>query len=150
MPHAVRRRQRETVHHWSITGQRVSTARALVQYHGRERRVRLQDRHNRRTRCQQVTRIVSRSISPDPRRPTTRTSPQRPLMPLTMRIGDRCLEAGEVMRHARVGCEHVRVASITREDIEAVVRDLRARLHPNAEFLEAILTGKRQQYRNGR
>jgi hypothetical protein len=35
-------------------------------------------------------------------------------------------------------------------DVEAVVRDLRARLHPNAEFLEAILTGKRQQYRNGR
>jgi predicted phosphodiesterase len=35
-------------------------------------------------------------------------------------------------------------------DVEAVARDLRARLHPNAEFLEAILTGKRQQYRNGR
>jgi hypothetical protein len=31
-----------------------------------------------------------------------------------------------------------------------VARDLRARLHPNAEFLEAILTGTRQQYRNGR
>jgi hypothetical protein len=30
-------------------------------------------------------------------------------------------------------------------DVDAVVRDLRARLHPNAEFLEAILTGKRQQ-----
>jgi predicted phosphodiesterase len=32
-------------------------------------------------------------------------------------------------------------------DVDAVVRDLRARLHPNAEFLEAILTGKRQQIR---
>ncbi len=30
-------------------------------------------------------------------------------------------------------------------DVDAVARDLRARLHPNAEFLEAILTGKRQQ-----
>lgn len=28
-----------------------------------------------------------------------------------------------------------------------VARDLRARLHPNAEFMEAILTGKRQQIR---
>jgi hypothetical protein len=28
-------------------------------------------------------------------------------------------------------------------DVDAVARDLRARLHPNAEFLEAILTGKR-------
>jgi predicted phosphodiesterase len=35
-------------------------------------------------------------------------------------------------------------------DVDAVTRDLRARLHPNAEFLETILTGKRQQYRNGR
>jgi hypothetical protein len=26
-----------------------------------------------------------------------------------------------------------------------VARDLRARLHPNAEFVAAILTGKRQQ-----
>jgi predicted phosphodiesterase len=34
-------------------------------------------------------------------------------------------------------------------DVDAVARDLRARLHPNAEFLEAILTGKRQQYRTG-
>jgi predicted phosphodiesterase len=31
-------------------------------------------------------------------------------------------------------------------DVDAVVRDLRARLHPNAEFLEAVLTGKRRQY----
>jgi predicted phosphodiesterase len=30
-------------------------------------------------------------------------------------------------------------------DVDAVVRDLRARLHPNAAFLEAILTGRRQQ-----
>ena len=30
-------------------------------------------------------------------------------------------------------------------DVHAVVRDLRARLHPNAEFLEAILTGQRPQ-----
>jgi hypothetical protein len=30
-------------------------------------------------------------------------------------------------------------------DVDAVVRDLGARLHPNAEFLEAILTGKRPQ-----
>lgn len=30
-------------------------------------------------------------------------------------------------------------------DVDAVVRDLRARLHPNAEFLESILTGKRSQ-----
>ena len=32
-------------------------------------------------------------------------------------------------------------------DADAVARDLRARLHPNAEFMEAILTGKRQQIR---
>ena len=32
-----------------------------------------------------------------------------------------------------------------RFDVDAVVRDLGARLHPNAEFLEAILTGKRPQ-----
>jgi predicted phosphodiesterase len=44
------------------------------------------------------------------------------------------------------------VASIKTEhrtapfDVDAVARDLRARLHPNAEFLEAVLTGKRQQY----
>jgi predicted phosphodiesterase len=30
-------------------------------------------------------------------------------------------------------------------DVDAVVRDLHARLHPNAEFFEAILTGKRKQ-----
>ena len=30
-------------------------------------------------------------------------------------------------------------------DVDAVVRDLRARLHPNAEFLEAVLTGQRPQ-----
>jgi hypothetical protein len=30
-------------------------------------------------------------------------------------------------------------------DVDAVARDLRARLHPNAEFVAAILTGKRQQ-----
>jgi predicted phosphodiesterase len=30
-------------------------------------------------------------------------------------------------------------------DVDAVVLDLRARLHPNAEFLEAILTGQRPQ-----
>ena len=30
-------------------------------------------------------------------------------------------------------------------DVDAVVGDLRARLHPNAEFLESILTGKRSQ-----
>jgi len=30
-------------------------------------------------------------------------------------------------------------------DADAVVRDLHARLHPNAEFLEGILTGKRKQ-----
>lgn len=35
-------------------------------------------------------------------------------------------------------------------DVDAVVRDLQARLHPNAEFLAAVLTGKRRQYRNGR
>jgi predicted phosphodiesterase len=32
-------------------------------------------------------------------------------------------------------------------DVDAVVRDLRARLHPNTEFLEAILTGSRSQRR---
>jgi hypothetical protein len=48
-------------------------------------------------------------------------------MPLAMRIGDRCLEAGEAVRHAREGCEHVRVASITWEDIEAAVRTAWAR-----------------------
>jgi predicted phosphodiesterase len=40
---------------------------------------------------------------------------------------------------ASVGVEHRMVAF----DVDAVVRDLGARLHPNAEFLEAILTGKR-------
>ena len=40
-----------------------------------------------------------------------------------------------------VGVEHRMVAF----DVDAVVRDLGARLHPNAEFLEAILTGKRPQ-----
>lgn len=30
-------------------------------------------------------------------------------------------------------------------DVDAIVRDLGARLHPNAEFLEAILTGQRPQ-----
>ena len=33
-------------------------------------------------------------------------------------------------------------------DVDAVVRDLDARLHPNAEFLAAILTGQRQQVRS--
>ena len=32
-------------------------------------------------------------------------------------------------------------------DVDAVVRDLHARLHPNTEFLEAILTGSRSQRR---
>ena len=35
-------------------------------------------------------------------------------------------------------------------DVDAVVRDLRARLHPNTEFLEATLTGKRPQIREPR
>jgi hypothetical protein len=30
-------------------------------------------------------------------------------------------------------------------DADVVVHDLRARRHPNAEFMEAILTGKRQR-----
>ncbi len=30
-------------------------------------------------------------------------------------------------------------------DAGTVVRDLRARRHPNAEFVESILTGRRQQ-----
>jgi predicted phosphodiesterase len=34
-------------------------------------------------------------------------------------------------------------------DVDAVVRDLRARLHPNAEFLDAVLTGKRSQRKQG-
>jgi hypothetical protein len=44
------------------------------------------------------------------------------------------------------------VAGLTAEhrtvpfDIDAVARDLRARLHPNAEFLGAVLTGRREQY----
>jgi len=42
---------------------------------------------------------------------------------------------------ASVGVEHRTVAF----DVDAVVGDLRARLHPNAEFLEAILTGRRPQ-----
>jgi predicted phosphodiesterase len=42
---------------------------------------------------------------------------------------------------ASVGVEHRTVPF----DVDAVVRDLRARLHPNAEFLEAILTGQRPQ-----
>ena len=32
-------------------------------------------------------------------------------------------------------------------DVDAVVRDLQARLHPNAEFLAAVLTGRRPQRR---
>jgi hypothetical protein len=32
-------------------------------------------------------------------------------------------------------------------DVDAVIRDLHARLHPNTEFLEAILTGRRAQRR---
>jgi predicted phosphodiesterase len=32
-------------------------------------------------------------------------------------------------------------------DVDAVVRDLHARLHPNTEFLEAVLTGSRPQRR---
>ena len=32
-------------------------------------------------------------------------------------------------------------------DVDAVVRDLRARLHPSTEFLEAVLTGSRPQSR---
>jgi hypothetical protein len=44
-----------------------------------------------------------------------------------MRPGDGCLEVGEVMRRAREGCEHVGVASITPEDIEAAVRAAWAR-----------------------
>jgi len=32
-------------------------------------------------------------------------------------------------------------------DVDAVVRDLHARLHPNTEFLEAVLTGRRPQRR---
>jgi predicted phosphodiesterase len=35
-------------------------------------------------------------------------------------------------------------------DVDAVVRDLRGRLHPNAEFLDAVLTGKRPQVRERR
>jgi predicted phosphodiesterase len=42
---------------------------------------------------------------------------------------------------ASVGVEHRTVPF----DVDAVVRDLRARLHPNAEFLEAVLTGQRPQ-----
>jgi hypothetical protein len=38
-----------------------------------------------------------------------------------------CTHDGEVVRHAREGCDHVRVASITREDIEAAVRAAWAR-----------------------
>jgi hypothetical protein len=30
-------------------------------------------------------------------------------------------------------------------DVDAVVRDLGARLHPNAEFFAAVLTGQRDQ-----
>ncbi len=32
-------------------------------------------------------------------------------------------------------------------DVDAVVRDLHARLHPNTEFLEAVLTGSLPQRR---
>jgi len=34
-------------------------------------------------------------------------------------------------------------------DVGAVVRDLRRRRHPNAEFVEAVLTGAREQIRDG-
>ena len=59
------------------------------------------------------------------------------------------LEHGDGLEHhgdpghsaaAGLKAEH-RVAPF---DADAVARDLRARLHPNAEFMEAILTGKRQ------
>jgi predicted phosphodiesterase len=36
---------------------------------------------------------------------------------------------------------------LVRFDVAAVVRDLHARLHPNTEFLEAVLTGRRPQRR---
>ena len=36
---------------------------------------------------------------------------------------------------------------LVRFDVAAVIRDLRARLHPNTEFLEAVLTGRRPQRR---
>jgi hypothetical protein len=48
-------------------------------------------------------------------------------MPLTLRIGDMCLEALEIMRYGREGCEHGRVASVTWEDIEVAVRSAWAR-----------------------
>jgi hypothetical protein len=53
----------------------------------------------------------------------------------------------------RVNCAWVAVGGLKAEhrmvpfDVDAVAGDLRARLHPNAEFVEAILTGKRQQIR---
>ena len=44
--------------------------------------------------------------------------------------------------------DHVRVELRTVAfDVDAVVRDLRARLHPNEDFLTAILTGSRPQRR---
>jgi predicted phosphodiesterase len=66
---------------------------------------------------------------------------------LVLDFEDRPEQSGDPAR-AAVGlrAEHRRVPF----DVAAVVRDLRARLHPNAEFLEAVLTGKRQQYQNGR
>jgi hypothetical protein len=51
----------------------------------------------------------------------------RPHMPLTMRIGDTCLEVAKTCGMTGAGCEHVRVASITRDDIEAAVRAAWAR-----------------------
>ncbi len=44
-----------------------------------------------------------------------------------MRIRGYASKPGEVMRYGREGCEHVRVASITWEDIEAAVRTAWAR-----------------------
>jgi predicted phosphodiesterase len=60
-------------------------------------------------------------------------------------------EASWLLLEFRDGPEHP-AGTLTAEhrtvpfDVDAVARDLRARLHPNAEFLAAVLTGQRQQY----
>jgi predicted phosphodiesterase len=68
----------------------------------------------------------------------------RALNPGSTGIPERPGEAGWLLLdldRASVGVEHRTVPF----DVDAVVRDLDARLHPNAQFLAAVLTGRRPQ-----
>ncbi len=58
-------------------------------------------------------------------------------MSLSMRIGDRCLEVAKSCGVPGEGCEHVRVAPVTREDVEAAVRTAWARGNPAGTHLRS-------------